>query len=300
MTLNAIHLLLTYRCTYECDHCFVWGSPWQTGTMTVRTIRKILNQARELGTVRRIDFEGGEPFLFYPVLLEGVALAKRKGFDVGLVSNAYWATDAGDALRWLQPFRKEIACLSISGDLYHSGEVMSKRVRHAQKAAEKLGIRTEILTIAQPEAVDAAGAVGTIPAGECGVMFKGRASEKLAGRSPLQAWRTFTECPHEDLRRPGRVHVDPLGFVHVCQGVAIGNVFRDTLKQIVGTYDPDAGPVTGPLLSGGPAGLVKRYRVPHADRYADACHLCYETRAGLRGRFPYVLAPDQMYGVVDS
>ena len=33
--LRELHLLLTYQCTFECDHCFVWGSPFQTATMTL-------------------------------------------------------------------------------------------------------------------------------------------------------------------------------------------------------------------------------------------------------------------------
>ena len=40
LKLNGLHLLLTYQCTFECDHCFVWGSPWQTGTMTIAMIRQ--------------------------------------------------------------------------------------------------------------------------------------------------------------------------------------------------------------------------------------------------------------------
>lgn len=38
MTLRGLHLLLTYQCNLECDHCFVWGSPWQAGTMTLQGI----------------------------------------------------------------------------------------------------------------------------------------------------------------------------------------------------------------------------------------------------------------------
>ena len=34
MKLSGLHLLLTCQCTFECDHCFVWGSPWQSGVMT--------------------------------------------------------------------------------------------------------------------------------------------------------------------------------------------------------------------------------------------------------------------------
>ena len=36
--LSGLHLLLTYKCNYECDHCFVWGGPSQKGTMAVDII----------------------------------------------------------------------------------------------------------------------------------------------------------------------------------------------------------------------------------------------------------------------
>ena len=72
MDLNGLHLLVTYQCTFECDHCFVWGSPFQSGTMTIESIRSILNQAKETGTVQWIYFEGGEPFLYYQVMLAGI------------------------------------------------------------------------------------------------------------------------------------------------------------------------------------------------------------------------------------
>jgi hypothetical protein len=51
------------------------------------------------------------------------------------------------------------------------------------------------------------------------------------------------------------------------------------------------------LLSGGPANLVRHFDLPHQEQYADACHLCYETRLALRERFPEYLGPDQVYGV---
>ena len=75
MKLNGLHLLLTYQCTFECDHCFAWGSPWQSGTMTLENIRRILHQAHEMDSVEWIYFEGGEPFLYYAVLVKGVEMA---------------------------------------------------------------------------------------------------------------------------------------------------------------------------------------------------------------------------------
>ena len=93
------------------------------------------------------------------------------------------------------------------------------------------------------------------------------------------------------------MHVDPVGHLHVCQGISIGNLSDLSLRQICADYDPGAHPIVGPLLEGGPAALVRRYDLPHGERYADACHLCYEARLALRERFPATLAPDQMYGV---
>ena len=57
--ITGLHFLLTYQCTFACDHCFVWGSPWQTGTMTLAEIRFYLQQAQDSGTVTSVYFEGG-------------------------------------------------------------------------------------------------------------------------------------------------------------------------------------------------------------------------------------------------
>jgi hypothetical protein len=93
------------------------------------------------------------------------------------------------------------------------------------------------------------------------------------------------------------VHVDPLGNIHICQGIILGNLFSQPLSHICEAYDPDLHPVTGPLLHGGPAELVRRYGLAHQENYADACHLCYTSCQALRTRFPQALGPDQMYGI---
>ena len=295
--LSGIHILLTYTCTSECDHCFVWGSPWQEGTLSLDQLDEILHQADELRTVEWIYFEGGEPFLFYPVLVKAVETAAGAGFKVGLVSNAYWATEVRDALEWLRPLEGLVQDLSVSSDLFHHSEEQDRLAENAAAAAEELGVPIGTISIAKPEGSGADGPVGQLPLGESPVRFRGRAVEKLAGEAPKRPWEEFTECPCEDFRDPGRVHLDPLGNVHICQGISLGNVFRSTLATICEAYDPETHPVIGPLLAGGPAELVRRFDLPHEAAYADACHLCYEARRALRDRLPDALGPDQMYGI---
>jgi hypothetical protein len=296
MQLSSLHLLLTYQCTLECDHCFVWGGPWQTGTLTLAQIEAILAQAEEMPGIESIYFEGGEPFLYYATLLAGARAAHRLGFEVGIVSNGYWATGVAEALETLRPFVGLIQDLSVSSDLYHWSESLSQQAEAIRAAADQLGLPAHIIAIAQPEAASAA-VVGQLPPGESTVMYRGRAAAKLAGRAASGPWQQFDACPHEDLREPGRVHVDPFGNVHICQGISLGNLFQAPLRTLCANYEPEQHPITGPLLAGGPAELVRRYELPHQAQYADACHLCDEARRRLRPRFAQALAPDQMYGV---
>jgi hypothetical protein len=258
--------------------------------MTLADLREILRQAETLSTVESIYFEGGEPFLYYPILRAAVEDAAHRGFQAGIVTNAYWATELEDALAWLRPLAGFIQDLSVSSDLYHYDELLSRQVQNARDAAEQLDISTGTISVAQPDEEDALASL----------MVRGRAVDKLASRVPHHPWTSFTECPYEDLRDPGRVHVDPLGHVHLCQGISLGNLFHTPLIEICATYDPDAHPVVGPLLRGGPAELARCYGFTPEDTYADACHLCYDTRRALLDRFPHILTPDQMYGVFEE
>lgn len=296
MKLTGLHILLTYQCNFECDHCFVWGSPWQSGTFTLQQLEYVLNQAEEAGTVNSIYFEGGEPFLYYPVLIKAVDRAVEMGFEVGMVSNGYWANTVEDAHVWLQPLAGKLVDLSVSSDLFHYDETQSRQVMNATRAAEELGIPVGTISIAHPETEQAEPAIGQLPADESGVMYRGRAAEKLVRHAARREWTFFTECPYEDLVEPGRVHLDPLGNLHICQGISIGNLFERPLKDICADYEPEKHPVVGPLLNGGPAELVRIYDLPLKESFADACHLCYTARLALREQLPTFVTPDQVYG----
>jgi hypothetical protein len=297
--LSGLHILLTHRCLLECDHCFVWGSPRQTGVFTLASLVRVLDQAQQAPSIRTIYFEGGEPFLFYPLLLEGVRQAAARGFSVGIVTNGYWGATAEDARIWLEPLAGLVSDISVSTDLLHSNVVISPESRQILAACKQFGIPASTITCKVPLAGDGpsqeTGRGLPIEGGE--IQFRGRAISRLASRSPHRPWRCFDECPHEELEEPGRVHLDPWGNLHLCQGLVMGNLFERPLTEILETYEAADHPIAGPLSAGGPAELVRVYDVPHAAAYADACHLCYTAREQLRPRFPQFLTPDAMYGV---
>lgn len=300
MKLTGLHLLLTYKCNYECDHCFVRSGPYQQGVMTLKNVRHILAEARDLGTVNSIYFEGGEPFLYYAVMLKGIEEAAKAGFKVGIVTNNYWATEKEDALEWLRPLTGLVSDLAISTDLYHADEMMSLHAKNAVAAALELGISSGAISIDQPIGCNEASSGNESEVKAFPVRIRGRAVEKLAHKAEVKPWDSFTECPDEDFFEPGRLHVDPFGNLFICQGLNIGNIYSQKLSEIIDNYDPDTHPVIGPLIKGGPAELVRRYNLPFTESYADACHLCFISRSKLMGEFPDAIGPEQVYGGDDQ
>lgn len=290
---GGVHFLLTYRCLFSCDHCFVWGDPSANVVFSKRDLDEALNQLAEVPSVRTVYFEGGEPFLYYPLLLHAVRTAAALGYAVGIVTNGYWATSKEDALEYLRPFAGQVTDLTVSTDLFHSSKRLSDEARAAIEAAEELAIPIDTI-ICEEQAAEPTVKGDPVEVG--GIMYRGRAASKLTlGRNRF-GWETYNECPHERLDDPGRVHVDPYGEVHLCQGISLGNLFQQPLKTLFMNYQPTEHAISGPLLQGGPAELVRRYQVSAADGYVDACHLCYEARSQLRGQFPEVLTPGLMYG----
>jgi hypothetical protein len=268
--------------------------------MSREVIEHILDQAEDLATIEWIYFEGGEPFLLFDLLLWGVQQAFQRGFRVGIVSNAYWAEDEQKAMEKLRPFAGLVEDLSISDDAYHGcGEVPGNTVI-ARRMARELGIPVDFISVSGPGSVDSHDTRSQLSTDDATVRYRGRAAEKLAPLVRHYPWDRFSTCPWEDLRQPSRVHVDSMGNLHICQGISIGNLRQDTLTQIMGNYDPDTHPIIGPLLKGGPAALVKQFALDHTQDYADACHLCYESRRKLRAIFPDILTPGQMYGSADK
>lgn len=284
--LTGMHILLTYSCTDECDHCFLYSHPKASGSFTHHRLQDLFLQLEDVVTLEWIFFEGGEPFLFYPLLLEG--LKRASAYRRGIVTNAYWATTLNDALLWLRPLRDAgLVNLTVSDDPFHNKVDDMDRASHALEAAKELGIEGERITLERPTVENDR---------ESGVMFRGRAAHQLIEGLPKERGRLFTSCPHENLQDPDRLHVDPYGNIHLCQGLLIGNNRKRPIYQLLNHFDPKTHPVVSPLLSGGPAQLAREEGLEEGE-YVDACHLCFEVRRLLLDRYPQYLGPRQVYGM---
>jgi len=291
--LSSIHILLTYQCNIGCDHCFLFCGPHARGVFTAADLRRALDQIAQVPAITAVCFEGGEPTLYYPLLLEGLRLARERGLKTSIVTNTYWATTEADAALWIAPMVElGMSAMSVSDDALHFGSVEETPAKRAMAAAKRLGLAASAICTERPRVVEEGGERKVTG----GVMFRGRAAG-LVEELPRRAWERFTACPHEKLANPSRVHLDPYGNLHLCQGVLLGNLWETPLAELLAGYDPQAHPIAGPLLRGGPSALIAEHGLPHEEGYVDACHLCYAARLALLERYPAWLGPRQVYGL---
>jgi hypothetical protein len=296
--LSEIHFLLTYRCNFECDHCFLYCGPDTPGTFTIAQVDEVLQEALKIGTVKVIYFEGGEPNLYYPLLLESIKRAYQKGFEVGIVSNAYGALAEEDAHLWLDPLVEAgLSVLSVSDDDFHYSTEGDSPPKIAREVGEKLGLQAFPICIDPPAIIDDPHAEKGQSLIGGGAKFRGRAADKLTAGLPTRPWKEFVECPYEDLVSPSRVHVDCYGNIHICQGISIGNFWQRPLSEIMASYDPSDHPICGPLNKNGPAGLIEGLNLSAETEYVDECHACFLVRRSLLDKYPEVLTPRFVYGL---
>jgi MoaA/NifB/PqqE/SkfB family radical SAM enzyme len=302
--ITDLHVLLTYTCPYTCDHCFLSCSPERIGVFTLETLTRLIDEAAKMKQIRSISFEGGEPFLYYGLLHEGIRQVTQAGFDTAIETNSYWATGVEDAKLWLRPLQ-EVGLKTIEpGDdsFHHHNKNLNNQNttpgRIAAQAAHELGMTVNTICVERPSVTRQNDHIKGKPVYAGGPKLRGRAVETLIKDLPTRPWSELKKCRMEELRNPERVHVDPFGNVLICQGLSMGNYLEKSLATVLNLYDSDAHPICGPLLRGGPAELAKRYKLSHADRYVDECHFCSDMCKSLVDRFPQYLTPRQTYGLV--
>ena len=297
--LNQLHLLFTYACTKECDHCFVYSSPSAKGTFTLNQVRDILAEAVKIYSIDWIYFEGGEPFLYFPIMVEAMSLAKELGFKIGLVTNGYWITSQEDAEIYLNILKKiGIDDFCVSDDCYHNEGTNNQLGLLVKEIAQKLDISINIISLEEPKVInEPITSLKGKPIIGGNVRFIGRAVENLTYGLPKQPWENLRACIHEELEFPTRVHLDPFGNVHICQGLVIGNFLKTPLSDIINNYNPQVNGILKALIKGGPAALAKTFNAVHADSYVDECHFCFDVRRVLQRHFTDTLAPPQIYGI---
>lgn len=110
--LTAVNFHFTRKCNYNCGFCFHTSKTSHIESM--ENIKLILKAIKDEGCLK-INFAGGEPFLYASKLGEMVKYCKQdlKFDSVSIISNGYHVKD-----EWFQKYAKYLDILGISCDSF--------------------------------------------------------------------------------------------------------------------------------------------------------------------------------------
>jgi hypothetical protein len=267
------------------------------------------------GKLEAVKILGGEPTLYLERLIRTVELARAHGaFYVILITSGWWGKEPARAAHLATSLvRAGLSLLVISTDSFHAPYVPLQYVRGAIRAAADTNLQA-CIAMDIIESVDANNPYDrqtrellrqlqdvSLPFTGSKVALLGRAAELLSQFSPQSDTPFPNSCqpPYAgSFENPSGIAIDPLGYVTLCHGIAIGNTRTKPLATILGEYRLEDHPILSTISKDGPLGLLKLLGPEEAlpaKGYAHACHLCYDLRSRLRDRYPEYLAPGNCY-----
>lgn len=291
--------------------------------MSSATLREALEAIATWRHPPQVHFTGGEPFLHFPLLLEGVRLASELGIPDYVETSASWCLDQARAVEDFQLLKEAgLHAVLISCSPFHAETIPpSRTIRALEAALEVFGpdqvtlYLPEFLTVIQLFDVERTTPISryveTFGLEEArrilwqgyGIISGGRSGYELGHITPRRAAEAFDgiDCVM-DIVYAHHSHMDLYGnFISgFCGGLAVGD-WHD-LPRLVADFE--AGrypPLIELLVDKGPYGLCLLAEEQHGysrreGGYTGKCHLCVDVRRHLvKSRDSVELRPSGFY-----
>ncbi len=304
-----IGLILSYRCHSACKHClYNCGPGWEKEPISLATLREALEAVTLWPRTPQVHFTGGEPFLHYPLLLEGVRLARELGIPRYLETSASWCIDYDEAVdRFEELLDAGLQAILISCSPFHAESIPPARTLRALRAALEV-FGEDRVTLYLPEYLEliqlfdvdrptpisqyverlGQEAAHRVLWQGYGIISGGRTGYELGHLVPRYLAHSFAEedC-RLDLLFAHHSHFDLYGnFISgFCGGLTVGD--WHSLPQLLADFSEGRyPPLIEILVESGPYGLCQladeRYGYRHLpEGYAGKCHLCVDVRRHL-------------------
>jgi hypothetical protein len=304
-----IGVILTYRCHSACKHClYNCGPRWEREPISAAALREALDAVALWPRPPQVHFTGGEPFLHFDLLLEGVRWAVERGIVSYVETSASWCIDdEATRQRFAELKQAGMQAVLISCSPFHAEKIPPARtLRAVQASLEVYGSRGTI--VYQPEYLKIIQlfdierptplsryeeAFGVEEAGRIlwqgyGIISGGRSGYTLGHLVPKYPAETFARmnCAR-DILFAHHSHFDLYGnyISGFCGGLTIGS-WRELPHVLdnfrAGRYPP----LIEDLIDRGPYGLARMaqegydYQLEPAG-YTGKCHLCVDVRRHL-------------------
>lgn len=313
-------ILFSYRCTISCRHClFACRGTRADVVMDAERCVRYLAQLHELGRV--VHIAGGEPMLYWNVLAEALDRAARAGVAPHFIETNCSFADGDGVVRDRFTFFKERGLFGVllSADPYHQAHVWPENFIRARRIArEVFGAENVWASDASEEQVREYARIARDERGLAEYVrahppsLTGTAHAELAGfvdavpveQAPPPAGSPTPpgqrHCAGEfDSQTIWEVHIDPYDNIQTNCGVILGKADQAPVAEVVARGPSEANFIARILSQAGPIGLAEFARREHGfeipRRARQKCELCFATRRFLRGHYPDILGPGEIY-----
>lgn len=304
-----IGIILSYRCHSGCKHClYNCGPRREAEAMSPEMLRQALEAVTQFPSKPQVHLTGGEPFLHFPLLLEGARIAAELGIAAYVETSASWCTEETEAIERFTALQDAgLQAVLISCSPFHAEHIPPIRTLRAIRAALQV-FGAQRVTVYLPDYLPVVQRfdvehptplsryeeeLGPEEAGRIlwqgyGIISGGRsgyALGHLAPRNPAQAF-VYDNCAGP-LLYADHSHFDLYGHLipGFCGGLSIGD-WRDLPNILHAFQIGDYPPLLKTLIERGPYRLFlmakERYDYrPLAEGYTGRCHLCVDVRRHL-------------------
>lgn len=133
--LRTVGLVLTLQCNFQCSHCITESTWSQTETIQLEDAHALIDEIACESEC--ICFTGGECLLRKELLIDCMKYAHKKGLNVTMVTNGFWAVDDTVTRNTLKELSEAgLSGLCISFDRFHTPYVSKEnsfRIAHLSK-----------------------------------------------------------------------------------------------------------------------------------------------------------------------
>lgn len=319
-----IGIILTYRCHSGCKHClYNCGPRWEKEAMSLDVLRQALEAVTIWPQKPQVHLTGGEPFLHFPLLMEGAQIATGLGISAYVETSASWCTDEDEAVERFAALREAgLQAILISCSPFHAERIPPIRTIRAIRAALAVfGARR--VTVYLPNFIEIVQHFDTerptplsryeeefgaqeahrILWQEYGIISGGRSGYELGHLVPRHHAGAFAHANCTSaLLYAHHSHLDLYGnyISGFCGGLTVGDWHN--LPQVLADFQ--AGrypPLVEVLVERGPYGLFELAQEQYGYRslpegYTGKCHLCVDVRRHLVGAGDFAeLRPQGFY-----
>jgi MoaA/NifB/PqqE/SkfB family radical SAM enzyme len=310
LVISGITWILSYRCNLNCGHCF-FNVDGPLRVLDHDLARKALASLNQPESLTWQHVSGGEPLLFEQELHRLLEVIQASGSKtIGIASNGFWGDSPERAKQIVIQLKKRgVNGVCLSADSYHQQHIPIEHIRVAAEQVFSQGLGKHSFVVrcsTEKEETNVGSGSFAIPLAPISVRMIGKGSS-VALKSfsddeldlPDSPCRNLCCCLGETTPfDPQMVWIDPYGNVMICYGLIIGNLYVDSLADILEQYSIRQSPLLETLAEQGPIGLYRlaaEADCQPAGPFVDECDLCWQSRYALRTNCPEVLGPEECY-----